>query len=296
MLAKDTVLENAVERVFATKRIKLNGYSKDDGKGKSVSLSEKDYIKFILEKIFEMIDEINSTPEFTTILWNKPISEIMVPKEFESFILPESVRLDPSDLRTNNLLEQLGSISSNDINSYMRWIDYCLIFRSFFKKDCSENMVSLSSLRVPKSFADVLPIATFSNSKNDDNQNAENSLRSLDEPFIPIRLKHEIRDLFRSDYFNSNVYQQVSDFMAKWLLQLKLQALGPILHSKDWRYVGVVYPWYVFEPLNTNEHRTNVPELRYLAAARYLDDETNEEKRFKRKLPDYQNYARFMSK
>lgn len=55
---------------------------------------------------------------------------------------------------------------------------------------------------------------------------------------------------------------------------------GPILHSKDYTYKGVVFPWYVFQPT-----REGVPELRYLANAIYIDDATNTRIIYKRKLP-----------
>lgn len=55
---------------------------------------------------------------------------------------------------------------------------------------------------------------------------------------------------------------------------------GPILHSKDYSFQGVVFPWYVFKPT-----RDGVPELRYLASAIFIDDENNTRTLFKRKLP-----------
>lgn len=61
---------------------------------------------------------------------------------------------------------------------------------------------------------------------------------------------------------------------------------GPILHSKDYKFVGEVYPWYVFKPT-----KEGVPELRYLSMATYIDDTTNQRTLYKPKLPHESHYV-----
>lgn len=81
--------------------------------------------------------------------------------------------------------------------------------------------------------------------------------------------------------------------------------MGPILDSRNWQYVSQSYPWYVFKPKCKDEDEkgkqinsyVNVPELRYVASARYCiyDDEGRlvDKILFKPLLPkksDYNNY------
>lgn len=62
---------------------------------------------------------------------------------------------------------------------------------------------------------------------------------------------------------------------------------GPVLHSKDWVYVGTSYPWHVFRPT-----REGVPELRYLSMANYIfDDEPNRRRVYKKLAPDSEYYT-----
>lgn len=50
---------------------------------------------------------------------------------------------------------------------------------------------------------------------------------------------------------------------------------GPTIHSSEYEFVGIAFPWYVFKP--TREKL--VPERRYVACANYINDDlvgTNE--------------------
>lgn len=55
---------------------------------------------------------------------------------------------------------------------------------------------------------------------------------------------------------------------------------GPTLKSSQYEYVGVVYPWHVFRPV-----RDGVPELRYLASARLLNEVTGEMEYYTPQIP-----------
>lgn len=79
--------------------------------------------------------------------------------------------------------------------------------------------------------------------------------------------------------------------------------MGPILDSRVWQYVTQCYPWYVFKPKHKEtgtyqSKHANVPELKYVASARYCvyDEEGNlvDKILFKPLLPNKSDYTNYM--
>lgn len=217
MVSEATIIQELTDRVLVTKKVRIN-VPKSDEKGKVVE--EKDVIKETITSILHMIDRINASNEFTTRYFGRDAKDFIIANEWKDFFIPSSVRLDPTDLKTRNLLEtSVARVKdAEDVGLYVDWTNLQLQFRSWYKLDLSANVTTLDAVRQPKSLFDVLPICTIGGEKDDDDEFAPSSVRSLDEPFVPVRLKSDIAVLFRSDYWNMNVHGVVVDYCNKFMV------------------------------------------------------------------------------
>lgn len=193
VIDKKTFTEKFKERVLATKKINLR---------------DESVVTKTLEEIYDVLSMFNSMPEFTTSIEGRMLSEIVIANEWKDFILPEAVRLDPTDLKTANLLDKKEGKRKFGPEDYLKFINNQLRFRSWFKRDLSDGVTNLATLRSAKSLYDVIPVMMV-------NIEGENMIRSLDDPFIPIKLKSEVGCLFRTDYYNTKLDQIISDYFSK---------------------------------------------------------------------------------
>lgn len=203
---KQLIIQLLKARIIATKKINI----KDPFDAKKTTDS---YIDGILNQIWDYIEYFNSIPEFTQTLFDgRKLEDIEVAQEWSNFIYPESVRLDPTDLKTENLRVIINGSGEPSNFSYNEWLNLQLTFRSWFKMDLTQTTTSLAVCRAPKGMMDILPIASFNKGEG------LNDVRSIDDPFIPIPLKKEVAVLFRNDYLNTTSTQVVSDWIAKFRL------------------------------------------------------------------------------
>lgn len=152
-------------------------------------------VESVVKKIFEYIKYFNSQPEYTYYMLDRHINEIKVIDEFKAFLLCESVRLHPTDIKTKDLLVRPKVQSGKDL-SYIDFINAQSNFRRFFKSDINSGTFTLSSVRVPKSLADVEAVMAI---------RTTNGLKMnyQETPFIPVELDVNVgRTLYRDDYFN----------------------------------------------------------------------------------------------
>lgn len=201
---------NFKQRIEATKRV-----------------SKANDLEETLERIYYTLQYFNTLPEFTMTLGSRPLSEIVIADEWKDFIIPESVRLDPTDLKTNNLVvrpskEDLNVSAEKEILSdyidnlkkgftpeiYYTFINDQLRVRSYFKTDLTNNTTNLATLRANKCLMDIIPIMAV---KDGDGFKC----RSLDEPYIPVELCSSLNCLFRSDYYNVEMDNMFYDYMSK---------------------------------------------------------------------------------
>lgn len=193
-----TMINLLVQRVKATKRINIHN---DQVIGET------------LTKIFQYISLFNNLPELTvtTFAEGRPLDQIEVIDEFADFIYPEAVRLDPTDLRTDNLIVRNPQSEMPADYTYLDWLNLQMTFRSWYKSGFSDGVKSLASLRSPKSLMDALPIGSF---KKED---GENDIRALDDVFIPLPLKPELAVIYRKDYLNSTTDAMIIDWIARFM-------------------------------------------------------------------------------
>jgi hypothetical protein len=151
-------------------------------------------------------DEVNFSK------WDRSFDNIPILNELSFYVAPASVRFNPLDRKSKDLLFKDGnsdSLSEEELNkfsySYYDYINAITRFRGFFKKESNDNCSSLASLRKKMAFSDVLG-------------KASNGMRVhyfSDVPFWPIEVNKDVLDLlFEDSYFNASVDDLKRDFMS----------------------------------------------------------------------------------
>lgn len=210
MNGQSVIIDRLASRILISKRIAV----KPDGSPSEEKKSELEIITKVISEILSLIDEVNNAPEFTYQFFGQRVEEFIVADEWKDYFIPESVRLDPTDLKTKDLLVRKTSNVSNDIQKYSRWLDLQIRVRTWYKTDLSKNTTSLNNIRTKKALFDVLPIMCVTKKDTDID---ELSVHSIDEPFVPIRLDSGMRNLYRSDYWNTSVSQILTDYTNKFM-------------------------------------------------------------------------------
>lgn len=213
MVCREILIERITQRVLATKKVRIPTDSEHK--------TEKDVVIQTVVGIFNVIEEINNTPEFTTMFYGRSMEQFIIAEEWKDFFIPESVRLDPTDLKTRDLLVKTNTpVESYNVNLYVNWMDLQLKFRSFYKDDLGSRTTTLAVVRQPKSFFDILPICTVlpANWLPADEDGEVLTVRSIDDPFIPVQINDDIKCLFRSDYWNTSVERVSLDYCAKFMM------------------------------------------------------------------------------
>jgi hypothetical protein len=135
----------------------------------------------------------------------------MILDEIKPFIVPDSVRLHPTDIRTRDLLVRstLTEKAEKQALSYVDFINVQSNFRRFFKSDINSGMTSLGSLRVPKSLSDVEPVMACK-------LGSKLCVNYQDSAFIPLEIDTNVgKSLYREDYFNcSDIKIILNDYFA----------------------------------------------------------------------------------
>jgi hypothetical protein len=189
-------------RVNSTKKIRT-GYqpAKDDK-------PEFNEIRNAVDEIFDNINYFNSLDEYTISIDGRLTSEIMVLNEFKDWVFPLSIRYNPSNIRTEDLLVR-NEVKSFKFN-YDRYVRACDNFRRFYKSDVQSNKTTLDSLRQHKSLAEVIDKITIDKVIRGKKQLAVDYMNSA---FIPIPIKESVSCLFRNDYFNESAECVIKDYI-----------------------------------------------------------------------------------
>lgn len=130
--------DDVTSRVIASKKIKV----------------EAKQVKPVVSALIDYFHYFNTFKENTHTILDRPISEIVVPAEFKDLLLPNAVRYDCGDRRNVDILVRHDTIedTSKTYNDYINLIGQ---YRGFFKRAWNEDLVTLDSLRVDRSFEEV---------------------------------------------------------------------------------------------------------------------------------------------
>lgn len=191
----ETLEEQLPAVVDATKR--NNAAKLGSSKNRTVDGNK---INDVITAIIPYLRLFNSLEARTTWVEEMKCStiEIQILNEFAPFILPASVKFNPSSDNSVDLLlrenfnsdEGLGSKTKYSIEEFERLQSH---IRRWWNRSGRENTVSLASLRTDKSLADVLPRVVV-----------EDGVAYSDTPFVPLNLVDEGR--FMENFFNEYEY------------------------------------------------------------------------------------------
>lgn len=173
---------------------------------KKISVSDVEIIQ-TMEKFYDIFRYFNSLDEYSTFVFNNAnINDVKLPKEFEDFIIPAAVRFDPTDLRSKNLVLKDKEMAAP--MSYLEYVNLCDTFRGYFKKDASNDMVSLTDLKKSQTLSSIIDRA--SNVVND-----EYSVNYGTQVYYPIRLQN-ITLLYEDRHFNATESDLMSDYLSNF--------------------------------------------------------------------------------
>lgn len=199
--SKKIMIITELARIHLAMKVKANA---------KIRVNESEVEK-VVDRLFDYVDYFNSLPEYTYFVFDRHINDIQLLDELKPFIIPDSVRLHPTDIRTKDLLvrSSLSEKAEKEAYSYVDLVNLMSNFRRFFKSDINDRMFSLGSQRVPKSLADVEAIMACK-------LNGNLTINYQDTAFIPVELIAAVgKDLYREDYFNcSDIKILLSDYFA----------------------------------------------------------------------------------
>lgn len=176
-LCKEFIMNYYLMRLFKTAKVRYD---------------EKE-IKGAVKTVSQAIELFNSLDEFTTKLWDRDLEDIPVLGELKDFVVPESVRVYPNDLRCENLI-----VKSNRKEASVKFMDYINAIskiRSLHRLGSNDNVVSLKSLKQPKSLSEVIDKACLV-------EGDELYVNYSGTDFVPIELNNNVLELFKKYWFN----------------------------------------------------------------------------------------------
>lgn len=185
---------------------------------------EDNEVRELIDAIFGYIVNFNSLDEDTTIINNHPLGDWPILNEFKDLILPNSVRWKAGDKAYNDVLVRVTHKDYVDVEKgihkkvdvsqldYLDYLDKLSQFRSLFKKDASSDYVSLESLRVDKSIADVIDYVIV---EDEDSKRCHYDTT----PFVPViklKLDNSVYSaLFKTWYYSADVDEVADVFISK---------------------------------------------------------------------------------
>lgn len=162
----------------------------------------------VIVSLFDYFSYFNTlTPDDTVVSMQsiKSLDDIMIPNEFKSFITPTSVKMIAGNRRLPEMLK-LQPATHNRVKdySYYEYVQLVDKFRSYFKKDGTTDVTSLSSLKKEVSLMDVLSTACISGCVNYDS-----------EPYYPIFLNDWMEYVIGSSFLQDDADAMIRDYCAK---------------------------------------------------------------------------------
>lgn len=187
-------------------------------------ISKGDELPSLVDRIVGSINYFNSFDEFHYSLEDDAhtsFDKIPILNEFKDFVLPRSVRFEPGNLKTKDLLlrpildDEEGRRSKDaakkvsgkfkfDFYSYMMDIHN---FRRHFKKDANSDVAMLDVLKKHISFTEALEHIYVEDA--DGNKFVKSGIDAI----LPYRLKDDFLNLFEDGYFDSSYDTCVINYM-----------------------------------------------------------------------------------
>jgi hypothetical protein len=186
---------------------------------KKIRIQSVEEVSKYLKIIWDMCDYVNGLPEGTSIVCGRHISDFMLPEEIKDFFIPNSVRVDPSDRRSKDVL--IRAKYKPDAPNYNVYLEAISYIRGIVKRTWNEGLVSLESVRKDVSINDIFSRVAVKDSKflyNTESYDAveEGIFANYDgSPYVSIAISNGI-DTYTSSYWNEYNSTIAEDLVAKF--------------------------------------------------------------------------------
>lgn len=189
-------------------------------------ISRDDGLAEYIDKFIYMVNKFNAIKEDTYQFQFGDdgeyvnVSELIIPHEFSFLLTPLSVRINPLDLKTKNLVkipEYEVQYREMPFKSLLEYRTAIHGMRRYFKLDGNSDIDKVMDLRKHLSLFDVIPKACWTE-EVDESHLLKSKLPDYGEWYWPIFLNGELSKLLFYDAYNNNTFEN----MAKNYL-LKLQ-------------------------------------------------------------------------
>lgn len=195
MMDKEAQVILASQRALSASSLKIT----DNGK----------QLKESIEVIFDGIEAFNALAKDEKWLNGNNISNIKVVKEFQEFIYPNSIMLDVSSSKSQDLLHRSSSSIKFDITKFN---DAQMYFMHNFKKyDFDNETISLQDLKKNVNIFDVMDRVYLHNKKG-------NSIHLEDMGFIPYPINIDVSKFYKTFYLNATDEEAITLFINNMFL------------------------------------------------------------------------------
>lgn len=166
---------------------------------------KRDELNATVGNLFNFIDYVNGSGEFDRLFREVENDVVEIPKEFSAFIMPFEVKWSSVEFRSKDLLIHATN-SANPYSSYLDFLNDCDLFRSYFKKDVSSDMVKVIDVHKSVNLTDVIDRASSVIAGN-------NLCHDNSSAYVPIPIDL-VSKLFKDTYFNSTVDDMVDRYLS----------------------------------------------------------------------------------
>lgn len=195
MMDKEAQVVLASQRALSASSLKIT----DGGK----------QLKESIEVIFNGIEAFNALAKDEKWLNGNNIHSIKIVKEFQDFIYPNSIMLDVSSSKSQDLLHRSGSSIKFDITKFN---DAQMYFMHNFKKyDFDNETISLQDLKKNVNIFDVIDRVYLHNKKG-------NSIHLEDTGFIPYPINIDVSKFYKAFYLNATDEEAITLFINNMFL------------------------------------------------------------------------------
>jgi hypothetical protein len=173
-----------------------------------------DYVLNLLKQIFAYLDVFNALGEYAVQVFDIPLTDIPVLKEFSDFVIPKSVKIDAADLDCVEMLEA-PTLKISKSMSYADYLNTLMDFRSLFKSDLTNDVVKLADLRKVVSWSEIRNVAAY---EFEAEGKKEYFTHQQDVPFVPVKLSPIMSGTMKERFFNITLTEELDDYLEKWLI------------------------------------------------------------------------------
>lgn len=173
----------------------------------------EDSIGSTIKYILNSIEYFNSFGEYNQVLDDPQVtrfSDVPILNEFKDFVFPRSVRFEPGNLRTKDLLIRPAKDESFkfDFPQYIIMIDD---FRRYYKSDSKSNVTDLATLKRHVSFNEILPLTWVES-------NGHRFMYTGTDVALPVNIDTSFySSMFEDSLFDSDFDSCIYNYMHKSL-------------------------------------------------------------------------------